>query len=197
MIASLMIASLMIASKPRRGEKFSGGECLGRGIFPRQFGRGGFGGENLKIFPAGGEWRGFCENFSPPGEVWRGFPHQNIQIPRQKYKFLAKIHRNEPIPRHGEKKVKIFPAGAGLARKKSSFSPHGVKWRGENLIPGPGDFSPLPAPPRNTPKNEPPEKKTPWLSLDVFPVFGHVASIWSVSIIFSIYNFDECVSANV
>ena len=41
-------------TKPRRGEKFSGGEFLGRGIFPRQFGRGGFGGENLKIFPAGG-----------------------------------------------------------------------------------------------------------------------------------------------
>ena len=46
-------------TKPRRGEKFSGRECLGRGIFPRQFGRGGFGRENLKIFPAGGVWRGF------------------------------------------------------------------------------------------------------------------------------------------
>ena len=44
----------LVCTKPRRGEKFSGGEFLGRGIFPRQFGRGGFGGENLKIFPAGG-----------------------------------------------------------------------------------------------------------------------------------------------
>ena len=49
----------LVETKPRRGEKFSGGECLGRGIFPRQFGRGGFGGENLKNFPAGGVWRGF------------------------------------------------------------------------------------------------------------------------------------------
>ena len=135
-----------VVTKPRRGEKFSGGEFLGRGIFPRQFGRGGFGGENLKIFPAGGEWRGFCENFSPPGEVWRGFLHQNIQIPRQKYKFLAKIHKNEPIPRHGEKKVKIFPAGAGLARKNSSFSPPGVTWRGKISIFDPGNSRHSPSP---------------------------------------------------
>ena len=49
-----------------------------------------------------------------------------------------------------------FPFLAGFFWKNS---PHGVKWRGKNLFPGPGDSSPLPAPPRNTPKNEPPEKK--------------------------------------
>ena len=91
-----------------------------------------------KFSSPGQGWRGKKSKFSSPGHV---SPHQNIQIPRQKYKFLAKIHKNGPIPRHGhgEKKVKIFPAGAGLARKKSSFSPPGVTWRGKISIFDPGN----------------------------------------------------------
>ena len=75
-----------------------------------------------KLFPARG--------------VWRGFPRQNQPIPCQ----------NDPIPRHGKKKVKIFPAGAGLARKKSSFSPPGVTWRGKISIFDPGNSRHSPSP---------------------------------------------------
>ena len=104
------------STKPRRGEKFSGGECLGRGIFPRQFGRGG---ENLKIFPARGGLARILVKFCPAGAGHvsqnEPIPRQNDLIPRQNDPIPR---QNEPIPRHGEKKVKIFLAGEGLARKK-------------------------------------------------------------------------------
>ena len=69
--------------------------------------------------------------FSLPGPV---LSCQNVQIP----------HQNEPIPCHGEKKVKIFLAGAGLARKKSKFSLPGQGWREKIRIFDPGNSCPAP-----------------------------------------------------
>ena len=111
----------MVCSKPRRGEKFSGGEFLGRGIFPRQFGRGGFGGENLKIFPAGGgNGEDFVKIFPRRGRSGEDFFTKT-------YKFLAKSTNSSP--KYTE--MSQFPA---MARKKSKFSPPGQDWRGKSQV---------------------------------------------------------------
>ena len=57
--------------------------------------------EKSWIYPRRGRAGEEKSKFSSLGYV---LPRQNIQIPCQKYKFLAKIHKNEPIPRHGEEK---------------------------------------------------------------------------------------------
>ena len=58
--------------------------------------------------------------FSSPGPV---VSRQNVQILTIMYKFLAKMLQNEPIPCHGENKVKIFFDGAPLARQNLVFRP--------------------------------------------------------------------------
>ena len=67
---------LLVSSKPRRGENFCGGEFLGRGILPRQFGRGG-------------ARRGKFKKISRPG--WSGEEFEKI-LPR----------RGRPIFRPGQ-----------------------------------------------------------------------------------------------
>ena len=116
----------LVDTKPRRGEKFSGGEFLGRGIFPRQFGRGGFGGENLKNFPArGGSGEDFRKTFPRRGRSGEDFLAKT-------YKFLAKSTNSSPK----YTKMSQFPA---MARKKSKFSPPGQGWREKSQVfPRPG-----------------------------------------------------------
>ena len=82
--------------------------------------------------------------FSSPGPV---SPRQNVQIIAKSTNSLPK-YTNEPIPRHGEKKVKIFLAGKGLVRKKFKFSSLGQSWRGKIWFSDPRNY--CHTPPRPT-----------------------------------------------
>ena len=92
--------------------------------------------KNLEFILAGVGLARKKSKFSSPGQGWR--EKKSCLASPKTFKFLAKIHKDEPIPCHGEKKVTIFLAGAGLARK--------------NLVFRPEEFSPYPAPSRHTPQ---------------------------------------------
>jgi len=98
---SLRRCNRMVHTKGRRGGDICGGERPRRGKilnFPR---RGRDGEKKVKIFLAGAGLARKKVKIFLAGACLASPKHTNS---RQKYKFLAKIHKNEPIPRHGEEK---------------------------------------------------------------------------------------------
>ena len=151
----------MDAAKGRRGGDICGGERPRRGKilnFPR---RGRDGEKKVKIFLAGAGLARKKVKIFLAGACLASPKHTNS---RQKYKFLAKIHKNEPIPRHGEKKSKKFPRRGRVGEKKVKIFLAGEGLARKNLVFRPEEFSPYPALSRHTPQKAVSGKKTPGLS---------------------------------